>query len=163
MKKLFVLILCCTAFFAFADSKPPVRILGVYFTARMPGNVPVDDNGNVMRPVRDTSFVMYVESGKEQIKWGKVWRNNRVYTVIATKISKLPHHPGKAKETGKRTSVTPAKGNVLWHLELVPFVKPAVIPNTIKNDSFLLQVNYGKRSFRISTDKITELIATPSV
>ena len=144
-----------------AQSKPSIRIAGVFADIKYPGNIPVDDNGRPLKSGPDTAFHMVVETGKEAVKWGYVFYNDKVYTVIPTQLRKP--YEARAKESGGRTLIKPAKGKLLWQLELVPFNEYRKAPDTLRRNNFMLQVKYGKASFRLVKQGFIEIITPPSV
>jgi hypothetical protein len=162
MKNILCLVFLLFALSSCAQTKPSVRIAAVYADIKYPGNIPVDDNGNPLKSGPDTAYTMLVEAGKETIKWGYVFYGNHVYTVIPTLIKKLPYEI-KAKESGNKIRLRPAAGKKFWQLELVPFNEYRKAPDTLRANNFMLQVKYGKRSFRLVTDKVTEIETPPSV
>jgi hypothetical protein len=162
MKKILCLLISLYSLSSCGQTKPSIRLVGVYADIKYPGNIPVDDNGNPMRSGPDTAFTMLVEAGKEAIKWGYVFYGNQVYTVIPSRIKKLPFEV-KAKESGNKIRLKPAAGKQFWQLELVPFTEYRKVPDTLRAGNFMLQVKYGKNSFRLVTGKFTEIDSPPSV
>jgi hypothetical protein len=162
MKKMLCLVLCLYALSSCAQTKPSIRIVGVYADIKYPGNIPVDDNGRPMKSGPDTAFTMLVEAGKDALKWGYVFYGDHVYTAIPTLVKKLPFEI-KAKETGKNIRLKPLAGKQFWQLELVPFNEYRKAPDTLRANNFMLQVKYGKNSFRLVKDGFTEIETPPSV
>lgn len=162
MKNILFLILSISALSSCAQTKPAIRIADVFADIKYPGNIPVDDNGQPLRSGPDTAFTMIVEAGKEPVKWGYVFYGNRVYTVIPTLVKKLPYEV-KAKESGNKIRLRPGTGKKLWQLELVPFEEYRKPPDTLRRNNFMIQVKYGKNSFRLVTDKFVEIDSPPSV
>jgi hypothetical protein len=162
MKKILCLVFSLYTLSSCAQTKPSIRIINVYADIKYPGNIPVDDNGKPLKSGPDTAFTMLVEAGKEAIKWGHVFYGNKVYTVIPTLIKKLPFEI-ITKESGKKTRLKPAAGKQFWHLELVPFDEYRKAPDTLRANNFMLQVKYGKNSFRLVTKNFVEIDTPPSV
>jgi hypothetical protein len=162
MKKILCLLINLYSLSSCAQSKPSIRIVDMYADIKFPGNIPVDDNGKPMKSGPDTAFTMLVEAGKDAIKWGYVFYGDQVYTVIPTRIKKLPFEM-KAKESGNRIRLKPAAGKQFWQLELVPFTEYRKVPDTLRAGNFMLQVKYGKKSFRLVTNKFTEIDSPPAV
>lgn len=161
MKKYLFLLISIFALTGYAQTKPPVKILSALMEIKYPGNIPVDDNGRPMKSGPDTAYTLLVEAGKEKINWGFAYHNGQAYSVIATRVSRLPYGV-KTKESGRTKTFRPAQGNSLWLLELVPYTAYKKIPVS-KEGSFLLQVKYGKNSFRLITEKVIEVDPLPSV
>ena len=161
MKTIFLLLLSFYTLAGCAQSKPSIRIAGVFADIKMPGNIPVDDNGRPLKSGPDTSFHMVVETGKDAVKWGYVFYNSKVYTVIATQHTKP--YVVMARESGKKTVIKAGNGKKLWQLELVPFNEYRKAPDTLRKNNFMLHVKYGKNSFRLVTDKFTEIVTPPAV
>jgi hypothetical protein len=161
MKKYLFVVISLLALTTYGQTKPPVKILSAFMEIKYPGNIPVDDNGRPLKAGPDTSYTILAEAGKEKSTWGYAYHNGNVYTVIASRVARLPYQV-KAKETGRKKTFSPAKGNSLWLLELVPYDGYKKTP-VMKEGSFLIQLKYGKNSFRLVTEKIIEREGLPSV
>jgi hypothetical protein len=162
MRTILSIIFSFLALFTIAQKRPPVKLLRTLAEIKYPGNIPIDDNGQPLRSGPDTSFTMIIETGKENIKWGKAYYNSHVYTVIATLLKPTGYFV-KEKGSAKTLKFKAAKGNQLWRLELVPYDAYKKIPAGLNKDEFMLQLLYGKKSLRLVRKSFTEIEAPPSV
>lgn len=152
-RSIFILIL--SAFFlpACTQTKSSIRNSYAFFRMFIPGNLPVDDNGNPLHgpyPVR----IIYIETSGaatpkvESVQCGKWMFEGSVFAE-----EKVPVVVGKSKATGKDVVISPRKGNKLWRVELTPTTEIRLSPN--KN--IVVRGVLGGRKFTRVISKETEL------
>lgn len=147
--------------FACAQSKPAVKNIYATYTEHLPGNIPVDRNGNTIS-TRDTLNVIYIETTSEKIQWNIAWKNDKNYSILATLITS-PFDAGVNKITNKKMILRSAKGNKLWQLQLVPGEKKSSAPFNILPGEIILQGIYHGEKITLKIAKQTELSSMPSV
>jgi hypothetical protein len=145
-----------------AQSKHLVKNVYATYTVHLPGNIAVDRNGNSISP-GDTLNTIYVETTTEQIHWTRAWKDGKDYSVIQTLITKSPFDAGTDKTSNKKIILHPAKGNILWKLQLVPEVKLFPAPHkTLRGEIILEGMHHGKKITQKIFKQI-EIVSVPSV
>ena len=62
------LILSAILFFSCSQTSTGIYKTWSFYTSNTPGNIPVDDNGNVIGKMHDTTYIIYFETKKEDPK-----------------------------------------------------------------------------------------------
>jgi hypothetical protein len=132
-------------FFACAQSKYAVKNIYSFYKVHLPGNIPVDENGNEI-PSRDTVNLIFIESSKEDIHWDTAWKNGKTYFIIPTLIDTGFFDVGTNKMTNENMIIHAFAGNKLWQLQLIASEKKILQPSNILQGEILLRGTYnGKR------------------
>jgi hypothetical protein len=156
-----------TAFFlllhlaARAQIKPVVN-LSVYFTVRLPGMVPLDENGNPIRVKPDTTLYLYAETTTKLIDWEKLWYDGKLYDVSSQRIISSPFVAGSAKTDHSNIVVTTQKGNYLWQLSVAPSRRVEKTPCAYKNNKILVVGKNSGKTFHKKAGNPVELYIVPS-
>ncbi len=142
-----------------SQTKYSVQNARAYYSVRLPGTLLVDDSGNPVQKEPNVINFIYVETKKgEAINWTLAQKKNKLYSVIATPIERTPYEVGISKATNRKIILSPAKGNSLWQLELVPNESKTLSRITKENtNAILLQGEFKKQKFTIKVDNETEL------
>jgi len=148
--------------FACAQSKYAVKNIYATYTVHLPGNIPIDKDGNAIS-TRDTLNVIYIETTSEEIQWKMAWENDKTYPIITTLIATSTLDAGINKMTNEKMILRAAKGNKLWQLRLVPGEKNISAPSKILPGEIILQGIYRGKKITQKITKQIELIAIPSV
>lgn len=154
MKKL-LLILVSSAFLltGCAQTKTTIQNTYAFFRIFIPGNLPVDDNGNPLRgtyPVR----IIYIETrGPATPDIESVQHGDNMFDASVFAEEKVPVVVGTSKSTGKNVIITPRKGNKLWRVELTPTTE---MRRSANNNITIMGKLSGKRFTRVIS-KETEL------
>src|ERR1700750_819039 len=94
MKNLLLIISMSVVGWSACAQSSAVKKVYVFLQERMPGNIPVDDNGKPLKGV-DTLHFIYMEcSGKAKPVINEVWIGNKCFTADMEAADKLP---GKLK------------------------------------------------------------------
>lgn len=157
----FVSVLTLSCFAQSTTSK--IKVLGAYYTERLPGIIPVDEDRKPRQQTRDTTFVIYVETAQKNINWGYIWKGNKAFSAIPTRIDEVPYEVGKTKRSQRLIKLAPSNGRQLWQLELAPYAKDMKSPRGAKGNALLIKGKLNKKPFTITVNKLTELYTPPSV
>ncbi len=165
MNKMIYTLIFCTNFFALsscAQTKNLIVRSDAYYVIPIPGNIPVDDNGNPLELKRDTVFTVYIEAKSSGIQWEKAWKNGRYFSIIPAVIKKSKVEVGETKTENKKIVLTPQKGNTLWQLELSDDNKHQKSPQSLLSGGILLKGKWNNQSsFFHKITRLTEM-ASPS-
>jgi hypothetical protein len=145
-----------------AQTKQGIKNIYAYSSVRLPGNIPVEGDGTPTHTGPDTLNIIYIETGAEEIQWNYAWKNGKGYHIITNPVTQTPVDAGIEKGNDKKIILTPAKGNKLWHLELVPDEKMKAAPKNIKRNVIQLQGKLGKQMIVQNIEAQTELVLLPS-
>ena len=157
---LFLIGVCLVAC---AQENYGIKRMVAFRSLRMPGNIPVDENGNSLFKGPDTINTIYVETTRKGIQWDTAWRNGRAYTVAAELLSTASFDAGTDKRTGKKIVLTAANGNQQWLLQLEPLENNQKVPVTsLKSGEILLKGKYGKSTIMQTIKQQTELDVLPA-
>ena len=141
------------AFSGCNTGKKIVKNAYAYTSIRMPGTLPVDENGRPLYKGPDTSTLIYVETVRDGIVWEHAWSGNKSFSINPVLVNNIPVELGNTKSTGEWVVVSPKQGGKIWQLLLVPS-ENLVSPETLKQGEILLQGKYKDKQF---TRKITSV------
>ena len=159
---LLILLFFAVTMFSCAQGKHGIVSIRAYITERLPGNIPVDAQGEPLRHGPDSIYTVYVET-KEMITWDSAWMNGSRYAIEASQLTIFPVDAGTDKSTGQKILLRPADGNQLWLLTL-DNVAPGTVPGGEKEKEGLrLRGRKGKKSFTYEVDSLKVLLTTNSV
>lgn len=156
---IFLTVVCLTAC---AQEKYGIKRVVAFRSLRMPGNIPVDENGNSLFKGPDTINTIYVETSRKGVQWETAWKNGKAYSVVAELLPGASFEAGTGKATGKKIVLTPAKGNQQWLLQLEPLEKTQKAPIALKAGELLLKGKYGKTIVLQTVKQQTELEVMPA-
>jgi hypothetical protein len=106
-------------FSACAQTRTGIQKAHAFFKVSIPGNIPVDEQGNPMKR-DDTVRVIYMEcSGAAKPEINEVLYPGKAYTASVFE-EKSSVQVGNENYNNSPLSVKPAKGNTLWRVELTP-------------------------------------------
>ena len=162
MKYTFLLFLTSVCLAACAQEKYGVKKIAAFQSLHMPGNIPVDQNGNSLFKGPDTTNTIYVETSGKGIQWDMAWKNGKAYSVVAELLPAGSFNAGTEKTSSKKMMFTPAKGNQQWLLQLEPLEKNQKAPAALKNGEILLKGKYGKAIVLQTVKQQTELEVMPA-
>jgi hypothetical protein len=158
---LLVMVAMCTQFAGCAQTGKLVRKSHAFYVQRQPGTVRVDPStGEEVARKTDTLITVYAETTKKDITWDTAWRNGRAYMVRAVLVGTKPAEAGTSKEGDHKIIITPAKGNFLWQLQLLPLPATRVLP---ASKGIRLRIIYKGVSRWHEAGEPVELAAVPSV
>jgi hypothetical protein len=146
-----------------AQSKYGIRKVDAFFSEHLPGNIPVDSDGNSLYPGPDTINTIYLETKGVSIKWIAAWKNGKSFSVVTTAIEETPFEAGVNKLSDKKIILKPAAGNKLWLLQLVKDETPSKSPVKAKPGEIILKGKSGKNTIIQKINSQTELASLPSV
>ena len=146
-----------------AQSKYGIRKTDAFFTERLPGNIPVDENGRSLYHGPDTINTVYLETRGASIKWIAAWKDGRSFSIITLAIKNTPFEVGINKITNKKILLKPSPGNKLWLLELQKTETSSKPPVKMKTGGIILQGRSGGKIFIQRIGSQTELTSIPSV
>lgn len=141
---------------ACAQTRKPVIFSRAFFRVQHPGNLPVDDQGNVLRG-SDTVRVIYLithDLVSDSPKIQRVQYGNRIFS--ASVFPDGYEHavvPGKLKGSEKDVVLAAGKNRHYWLLQVSPLDK--FIPG--KKNVITVTGTFRGRKFTLSTNKETEL------
>ena len=98
--------------FTFAQSNSPIKNIYAVYMVHIPGNIPVDRNGNAISTFY-TSTIIYVESTPTFILWVKVWKNNKSYSLPSTPIANSYLDVGTKTTSNEKMIIRVTKENKL--------------------------------------------------
>lgn len=153
-----------SALIACAQSKSLIKNSYGFFVFQYPGNVPVDENGNVRPGFRgDTTYTVYLESSKNNIVWDTAYIGNQVYSVLTTPVQANQVEAGQSKNDKQKIIIKPHHGNQLFNLDFI-LIDGAQIPNNRKvNHPILLIGIYNGKRIELSIEKLIELYTPDAV
>jgi hypothetical protein len=146
-----------------AQGKYGIKKIDAFWKEQVPGNIPVDANGESLYTGPDTLHTVYIETNGQKIEWDKAWKNGKAYSITTTLITTFPVETGIEKATGKKNRISPAKGNQLWVLHLMPIMPKTEVPGYIKTRQMVIRGKYGSKTITQIVKKETELSTLPSV
>ena len=148
---------------SYAQSKYGIRKVDAFFSEHLPGNIPVDINGNSLYHGPDTVNTIYVETKGASIRWIAAWRDGKSFTVNTLAIKDTPFEVGSNKISNEKIILNPAAGNKLWLLQLVKKESSSKPPVKMRNGEIILQGKSGRNVFIQRISSQTELATIPSV
>jgi hypothetical protein len=155
MKNLLLILSLSTSFVltGCAQTKTSVQSTYAFFRTFIPGNLPVDDNGNPLRgpyPVR----IIYIETrGPATPQIESVQHGDNMFSASVFAEEKVPVVVGIGKASGKTVVINPRKGHKLWRIELTPTTE---MRRSASNKITVTGMLSGKKFTRIIS-KETEL------
>lgn len=158
--KLYCICLFITTFQACAQVKNTVVKSNAFFMIPMPGTVPVDEQGNEVRPQRDTVYFIYVETKEKDIKWERAWKNGRSFSVIPSALREAKTVITSGLGGNQKIRISPADGNTVWQIELSDDQQKAAAPQPLKAGEILLIGKEKGKAFYVTINTVTE-IASP--
>jgi hypothetical protein len=164
MKKNIAIVLLALPLFVFSQTDYGIKKVRAYYEERMPGNIPVGEDGKPLRKYPIVTHLIYVETTpKANIKWMNAWKNGRAFSITTTQITQLPFEVGKKKLNEEKIELKVSKGNKLWQLQLAESADKIKCPLKANSTEIILQGIYkGKKIYkRIASE--TELYVIPSV
>lgn len=148
---------------ACAQTKNLIKKTYATYSVHIPGNIPVDQNGNEI-PVRDTVFTVYVESTSADVNWSSAWFDGKSYTVIANLIDTSQVDAGTLMSNNQKLVIKKTLGsNTLWHIQLLLAQKILPSPVTPVHGQIIIVGKYhGKKILKKITSMMEiEGIPTP--
>lgn len=149
--------LIASFFISCSQSNIGIKKLYAYRTVRTAGTIPVDENGVPVKSPYDTSYVVYAETGMEEILWQQAWMNGREYSIVVMDPDSPNVEIGIDRTTHEKVFIKPGKGTRIWKLELVPSGKKTVVPREVKENEILLHGEHRQKKFYIKTGGAREL------
>jgi hypothetical protein len=153
-----VLIYMVSGFTSCSQMRTGIYKTWSFYKINTPGTIPVDDNGNVIGRIHDTSFVVYFETKKgekPQIPGASV--NGNHYKTIVTREETNEATPGNRLPDNKPVIIKAGSNRQLWKAELTDRVKINTV--SAKNKSVLsLDVEYEGIKAARYIKKHTELV-----
>jgi hypothetical protein len=163
MRFLFILFFATVCLTSIAQTKYNIKKVNAFYTVRMPGNIPVDDNGHPLRHYPDTAHVIYIETFKAAPVWKRAWINGKAFSVSLINTSSTAIEVGAINENGKMIKLIPQKGNKIAQLELSSSSQPTKQPKKTRKNEILLQGIFNKQTIYITICCETKLYSPPSV
>ena len=162
-RNIFVLFLCINGFVSLAQIKYKVyNILGVY-TEKLPGNIPVDENGKSLFKGADTLITIYVETSGKGHEWETAWWGSKNYSITSSLILQTPYEAGTNAIDDKKIILKPATGNKLWKLSLQVCEKKIYPPQKLNPGQVLLKGKYLNKTFFRKIDSLVQLTVPYSI
>ena len=158
-----IIALCFHCFISCSQSRYSIRKINAFFTVKLPGNIPVDENGKSLFKGPDTLITVYAEISGRAPDWKTAWQNDKCYNIYASLVSQMPFEAGTNAKNGKKVLLTPAAGNKLWQLTLELSNHKMAAPVKLKTGDLLLSGKYLNKIFFNKIDSIVHLTTYPSV
>ncbi|MBI3138629.1 MAG: hypothetical protein HYZ15_08605 [Sphingobacteriales bacterium] len=134
-----------------------------YYSERLPGNIPVDPNGNPLPGFGpDTLYTLYMETAAGELNWDSAWVGEKTFTIIAQLLQDPVAKAGIEKSGNQPVIIRAGKGAVLWRLDLVP-VEPVPGKAVIPGGKLMIKGRKGKKKFEVHISSLVELTIPPSV
>ncbi len=163
-KKLVPLLFLLLPFgWACSQTKNVLRKSYAYYSERLPGNIPVDSNGNPLPGSGpDTLYTIYMETGTGELYWDSAWVGEKTFTVIAQLLQDPVVKAGMEKNGNQPALIRAGKGAVLWRLDLVP-IEPVPGKPVLPGGKMFIKGRKDKKKFEIHINRLVELTVPPSV
>lgn len=158
-----VSFLCINSSISFSQSSYGIKNIQGFYTEKLPGNIPVDENGNSLFKGPDTLIVIYVETSGKGPEWKMAWWGGKNYSITSSLILQTLYEAGTKLKDSKRIILSPAKGNKLWKLSLQVCEKKIYLPQKIKPGQLLLKGKYLNKTIYRKIDSLVQLTTIPSV
>ena len=163
MRSAYLLVVLFTgSLFSCAQGKHGIVNARGFLTEKIPGNIPVDAQGEPLHQGPDTLYTVYVEA-KEEVSWDSAWMNGRRFAVETSRVTEFPVVAGTDKSTGKDISLTPGRRNQLWLLSLDQGLIFALPPGKLEKGSMLLRGRSVSGSFLHRIDSLKVVVTTTSM
>jgi hypothetical protein len=152
-----VTLTCC------AQQQTVVKAAYAFDVVRIPGNIPVGDDGQPLSKVFDTSTVLYIETTNTKISWDTAWIGERAFVPDAMIVSQVPVDAGVSKAGNEKVILSPAAGNIIWKIQLITVEGVHRAPRKTVQAGVLIRGRAGKQVFWKTISNRTELQSVPSV
>jgi hypothetical protein len=156
---LFTLIFSCVSISLFAQKKMSIIATYPVYRVWLPGTMPVDQNGNQVRPKANIERSIFVTSTKDTAPTF----SNIYYDKVAVKFSvQKPNEKeinSQVDFEGNKIKFTQPKSSFVWKIDIVALAGKSIPekPKTIK-----LLLNENKKTTTIIAKKETELMTIPT-
>ncbi|HMU46313.1 MAG TPA: hypothetical protein PKC72_08100 [Chitinophagaceae bacterium] len=158
------LFLLIPAFLACSQSKSIIKKSYGYYIFRLPGNIPVDMNGEPLPGFRgDTVQTIYIETSVKDIKWDSAWKQNNAYIIISTPVNEAKIDVGLPKNGDQHIFIEAKEGNYLWRLDLLLIDAGINPPFKLNGDEVILRGNYKGKIIEHKVSNLVELYTPDSV
>lgn len=158
------LLVVIPAFLACSQSKSVIKKSYGYYIFRLPGNIPVDMNGEPLPGFRgDTIQTIYLETSAKDITWDSAWKSNKTYTIVVTPVNESKVEVGLAKNGEQNIVIRAKEGNYLWRLDLLPVDSPVSSPSKSAGNEIILKGKYKGKTIKHKVGRLTELYTPDSV
>lgn len=131
-------------------------------TEQMPGNIPVDANGNEISAPREKKYIVYVESTSTGITWKDAWIGSKHYLLESEVIEDFPFNAGKRKFTNEIIFIDKKVDTHVWKLKLNPAYDEKAPPEKVFEDIIILQGNMESKKITRQINRIIEIEALPA-
>jgi len=158
-----VLLFSLICLYSCNHTKGLVKNTYAYYSERIPGTVPTDENGNPGQVKPDTVLVVYIETSAKDITWDTAWTNNRAYKIIPQFFETGSYEAGFEKLSKEKIFITTDPGHFLYQLYLQPLDNKLLPPKAVDGDGILLKGQYKGKTFLKKTGAVVELETYPSV
>src|SRR6266498_1934596 len=75
----------------FAQTSYGIKKIYAYYEEHMPGNIPVDENGNPRKKYPIIAHRIFVETiSKTKIEWETAWKDGKTFSISTTEINQFP-------------------------------------------------------------------------
>lgn len=149
-----VLIAVLLRFVACSSTKHLIGQTNAFYTVRLPGIVPVDEEGRALPAGADTINFVYVETALKDITWKEAVINGNRYFILA-RIIEAPTVVGRDKESLQEIRLMPSPPVFLWQLTFKPLGGSAS-PGSAK--SFHLTGSIGRDTFTVPVTSRREIV-----
>jgi hypothetical protein len=156
---LFLLLNLCVC----AQTKPIIKKAHSFFTAMVPGNIPVDRDGREIPIAIDTAIVIYVEATTKLIKWDTAWFKGKSYLIITQAVTEGAVEVGIVRGDDKKTILKTPRNNFMWQLYLQPSPQQKIIYNLSGKNQIILKGKYKGKPFFQKAPMPVQLEGIPSV
>ena len=158
-----IVLFCFNNLVSRAQSNYGIKKIRAFYTERLPGNIPVDQNGNSLYKGPDTLITIYAEISGKGPEWKTAWYHNVSYTVSSSLVLQTPYEAGTRAIDGKKVILKPAAGNKLWQLILQKGNDKIKLPQKIRSGEILLSGKYRDKNFLYKIGSLIQLTSLPSV
>ncbi|HEY0356615.1 MAG TPA: hypothetical protein VGC29_10445 [Flavisolibacter sp.] len=147
----------------FASCSSQNKLAGIkdhsFFQVNIPGNVRVDSADTNEVNFADTLTVIFIESKDPAPQWERVWKGRHAYSVRTIEIREWPHSVGIDNTTGEKITISPAKGNKIYFLQLNLLKNPGPVPVEMKAGEVILKGTINNREVIYKITGLTQLAA----
>jgi hypothetical protein len=143
--------------------KDGIKNIQGFYIEKLPGNIPVDENGNSSFKGPDTLITIYVETSGKEPDWKMAWWGSKNYSITSSLISQTQYEVGTTIKDNKKIFLNPAKRNKLWKLNLQVSDKKVYLPQVIKKGQLLLKGKYLNKTIYRKINTLVQLTTIPSV
>lgn len=139
------------------------RVSFATFTEQMPGNIPVDANGNDISAPFTKKYIVYLGSSSANIKWENAWIGREHYLLENEVIEVFPYNAGEKKSTGEKIFINKEKDMRVWKLKLHPAYDNMPVPEKESEDKIILQGSLNGKKIIRKIEKVVEIESIPAV